>query len=57
MISENNKLLVVLRHGERMDLAGLVPLFGSLDPELTPTGEQQEFIHTYFDDCFSISSK
>lgn len=43
MISENNKLLVVLRHGERMDLAGLVPLFGSLDPELTPTGEQQAF--------------
>lgn len=41
--SKDTKLFIVIRHGERMDLAGLVPLFGKFDPELTPNGVQQAF--------------
>lgn len=42
-MDKQKKILIVMRHGERTDLKGLVPQFGRYDPELTKHGEEQAF--------------
>ena len=41
--SNSNNLLIFVRHGERMDMAGLTPTFHACDSELTTKGKQQAF--------------
>ncbi len=36
-----NNLIILVRHGERMDRVGLTPTFHPFDSELTPKGKQQ----------------
>ena len=38
------KLLIIIRHGERIDRVGEIPKCGILNPELTEKGKQQSFI-------------
>ena len=38
------KLLIIIRHGERIDRVGDIPKCGLLNPELTEKGKQQSFI-------------
>ena len=40
---KKNKLLILIRHGERCDYGGAVPHFGKYDPELTEKGKQLAF--------------
>ena len=42
-MDKQKQILIVMRHGERTDLKGLVPQFGKHDPELTKHGEEQAF--------------
>lgn len=39
----SSKLLILIRHGERCDFTGQVPVFGQYDPELTENGKTYAF--------------
>lgn len=39
----SSKLLILIRHGERCDYTGQVPVFGQYDPELTEKGKTYAF--------------
>lgn len=41
--SEINKLLIIIRHGERIDRTGEIPKCGIMNPELTEKGKLQSF--------------
>jgi len=40
---KSNNLIILVRHGERMDRVGLRPTFHPFDSELTPRGKEQAF--------------
>lgn len=42
-VSEIKKLLILIRHGERIDRTGEIPKCGIMNPELTEKGKQQSF--------------
>ena len=41
--SNNKKLLIIIRHGERIDRAGEIPKCGKMNPELSEKGKLQSF--------------
>ena len=41
--SDNKKLLIIIRHGERIDRAGEIPKCGKMNPELSEKGKLQSF--------------
>ena len=42
--SKNQKILILIRHGERIDRTGEIPMCGIMNPELTEKGKLQSFL-------------
>jgi broad specificity phosphatase PhoE len=62
MENNNEKLIIVVRHGERADYAGQKPRLYKFDPELTEKGHKQayitgELIKTFLESEFKLDFK
>lgn len=43
-LQQNKKIIIFIRHSERIDKAGEKPICGEFDPEITELGKKQSFI-------------